>query len=150
MVFKLAMEDKELIKNLPEDLFNELLNYNGAISDELHDMLNKFNPEFRKLRSARENGSFTLLSRIYMRRAKYDKLFDKIGIDALLQEEIDFVLQYPQYKCLIKCIAYELNNDPEDLGNYIAVPLDDFLDLIEGQDVTKDDKVREKYNIPKD
>jgi hypothetical protein len=30
------------------------------------------------------------------------------------------------------------------------VPFDGFLDLIEDQDVTKDDKVREKYNIPKD
>ena len=150
MVFKFSIDDKDLLKNLPENLFNELLNYNGAISDELQRGLNKFNPEWRKLRSARENASWTLLSRIYMRRAKYDKLFDKIGQDAILQEEIDFVVQYPQYKCLIKCIAYELNNDPDDLGNYIAVPLDDFLDLIEGQDVTKDDKVREKYNIPKD
>ncbi|OWT33613.1 hypothetical protein BGI41_01515 [Methanobrevibacter sp. 87.7] len=150
MVFKFAMEDKELIKNLPEDLFNELLNYNSAIPDELHDMLNKFNPEWRKLRSDRENRSWTLLSRIYMRRAKYDKLFDKIRMDAQLQDEIDFIIRYPQYKCLIKFIAYELNNDLEDLGSYIPVPLDDFLDLIEDQDVTKDDKVKEKYNIPKD
>ena len=78
MVFKFAIKDIELIKNLPEDLFNELLNYNGAISDELKMGLSKFNPEFRKLRSDRENGSWTLLSRIYMRRAKYNKLFDKI------------------------------------------------------------------------
>ena len=150
MVFKFAASNRELYENLPEDLFNELLNYNGAISDGIHDSLNAFNPEFRKQRSLRENGSWTLLSRIYMRRAKYDKLFDKIGMDARLQDIIDFVIQYPQYKCLIKYIDYELNNDPKDLESYIAVPLDDFLDLIEDQDVTKDDKVREKYNIPKD
>lgn len=150
MVFKFAASNRELYENLPEDLFNELLNYNGAISDGIMSSLNAFNPEFRKQRSLRENGSFTLLARIYMRRAKYDKLFDKIGMDAILQDIIDFVIQYPQYKCLIKYIDYELNNDPKDLESYIAVPLDDFLDLIEGQDVTKDDKVREKYNIPKD
>ncbi|MDD5959129.1 MAG: hypothetical protein PUC09_00620 [Methanobrevibacter wolinii] len=150
MVFKFAMEDKELIKNLPEDLFNELLNYNGAISDELHSMLSKFNPEFRKLRSDRVNGSFTLLSRVYMRRAKYDKLFDKIGIDAQLQDEVDFVLQYPQYKCLIKYVYYKDDSDSDNIKFITKVPFNDFLDLIEGQDVTKDDKVREKYNIPKD
>ena len=144
------MEDNEFIKDLPEDLFNELLNYNGAIPDELHSSLNIFNPEWGKLRSDRENSSWTLLSRVYMRRAKYEKLFEKIGMDAQLQDEVDFIIQYPQYKCLIKYIDYELNNDPNDFENYIAVPLDDFLDLIEDQDVTKDDKVREKYNIPKD
>ena len=150
MVFKFLMEDNEFIKSLPEDLFNELLNYNGAIPDELCSSLNIFNPEWGKLRSDRENSSWTLLSRVYMRRAKYDKLFEEIGMDAQLQDELDFVIQYPQYKCLIKCVAYELNNNPDNLGNYIAVPLDDFFDLIEDQDVTKDDKVREKYNIPKD
>ncbi|WP_042708362.1 hypothetical protein [Methanobrevibacter wolinii] len=150
MVFKFLMEDNEFIKDLPEDLFNELLNYNGAIPDELHSSLNIFNPEWGKLRSDRENGSWTLLSRVYMRRAKYEKLFEKIGMDAQLQDELDFIIQYPQYKCLIKYVDYELNDDPDDLGNYIAVPLDDFLDLIEDQDVTKDNKVREKYNIPKD
>ena len=150
MVFKFLMEDNEFIKDLPEDLFNELLNYNGAIPDELHSSLNIFNPEWGKLRSDRENSSWTLLSRVYMRRAKYEKLFEKIGMDAQLQDEVDFIIQYPQYKCLIKYIDYELNNDPNDFENYIAVPLDDFLDLIEDQDVTKDDKVREKYNIPKD
>ena len=150
MVFKFAMEDKELINNLPEDLFNELINYNGAIPDELHSMLNKFNPEFRKLRSDRVNGSFTLLSRVYMRRAKYDKLFDKIGIDAQLQDEVDFVLQYPQYKCLITYVYYKDDSDSDNIKFITKVPFNDFLDLIEGQDVTKDDKVREKYNIPKD
>lgn len=150
MVFKFAMEDKELIKNLPEDLFNELLNYNGAISDELQRLLNKYNPEFRKLRSDRVNGSFTLLSRIYMRRAKYDKLFDKIGQDALLQDVVDFVLQYPQYKCLITYVHYADDSDSDNIKFITKVPFNDFLDLIEGQDVTKDDKVREKYNIPKD
>lgn len=150
MVFKFAMKDIELIKNLPEDLFNELLNYNGAISDELHDLLNKYNPEFRKLRSDRVNGSFTLLSRVYMRRAKYDKLFDKIGIDAQLQDVVDFVLQYPQYKCLITYVYYKDDSDSDNIKFITKVPFNDFLDLIEGQDVTKDDKVREKYNIPKD
>ena len=150
MVFKFALKDNEFIKNLPEDLFNGLLNYNGAISDQLYSRLSTFNPEFKKQRSLRENGSWTLLSRVYMRRAKYDKLFEEIGQDALLQDTIDFIIQYPQYKCLIKYIDYELNNDPYDLESTIIVPLDDFLDLIEDQDVTKDDKVREKYNIPKD
>ena len=150
MVFKYFISNKELIENLPEDLFNELLNYNGAISDQLYSRLSTFNPEFKKQRSLRENGSWTLLSRVYMRRAKYDKLFEEIGQDALLQDTIDFIIHYPQYKCLIKYIDYELNNDPNDFENYIAVPLDDFLDLIEDQDVTKDDKVREKYNIPMD
>lgn len=150
MVFKFLMEDNEFIKSLPEDLFNELLNYNGAIPDELHSSLNIFNPEWGKLRSDRENSSWTLLSRVYMRRAKYDKLFEEIGMDAQLQDELDFIIQYPQYKCLIKYVDYELNNDPYDLESTIIVPLDDFLDLIEDQDVTKDDKVREKYNIPKD
>ena len=150
MVFKFAMKDIELIKNLPEDLFNELLNYNGAISDELHSMLNKYNPEFRKLRSDRVNGSFTLLSRVYMHRAKYDKLFDKIGIDAQLQDVVDFVLQYPQYKCLITYVYYKDDSDSDNIKFITKVPFNDFLDLIEGQDVTKDDKVREKYNIPKD
>ena len=150
MVFKFAMKDIELIKNLPEDLFNELLNYNGAISDELQRLLNKYNPEFRKLRSDRVNGSFTLLSRVYMHRAKYDKLFDKIGIDAQLQDEVDFVLQYPQYKCLITYVYYKDDSDSDNIKFITKVPFNDFLDLIEGQDVTKDDKVREKYNIPKD
>ena len=150
MVFKFLMEDNEFIKSLPEDLFNELLNYNGAIPDELCSSLNIFNPEWGKLRYDRVNGSWTLLSRVYMRRAKYDKLFEEIGMDAQLQDELDFVIQYPQYKCLIKYVDYELNNDPYDLESTIIVPLDDFLDLIEDQDVTKDDKVREKYNIPKD
>ncbi|MDD5959628.1 MAG: hypothetical protein PUC09_03170 [Methanobrevibacter wolinii] len=150
MVFKFFIHDNEFIKNLPEDLFNGLLNYNGAIPDDLRSSLSIFNSEFKKQRDLRENGSWTLLSRVYMRRAKYDKLFEEIGMDAQLQDEVDFVIQYPQYKCLINCVAYELNNDSDDLGNYIAVPLDDFLDLIEDQDVTKDDKVREKYNIPKD
>ena len=150
MVFKFALKDNEFIKDLPEDLFNELLNYNGAIPDDLRGILSKFNPEFKKQRGLRENGSWTLLSRVYMRRAKYDKLFEEIGMDAQLQDTIDFIIQYPQYKCLIKYIDYELNDDPDDFENYIAVPLDDFLDLIEDQDVTKDDKVREKYNIPMD
>lgn len=150
MVFKYFISNKELIENLPEDLFNELLNYNGAISDQLCSRLSTFNPEWGKLRYDRVNGSWTLLSRVYMRRAKYEKLFEKIGMDAQLQDEVDFIIQYPQYKCLIKYVDYELNNDPNDFENYIAVPLDDFLDLIEDQDVTKDDKVREKYNIPKD
>lgn len=150
MVFKFLMEDNEFIKSLPEDLFNELLNYNGAIPDELHSSLNIFNPEWGKLRSDRENSSWTLLSRVYMCRAKYDKLFEEIGLDAMTQDEVDFIIQYPQYKCLIKYVDYELNNDPYDLESTIIVPLDDFLDLIEDQDVTKDDKVREKYNIPKD
>lgn len=150
MVFKFALKDNEFIKNLPEDLFNGLLNYNGAIPDDLYAILYKFNPEWGKLRYDRENSSWTLLSRVYMRRAKYDKLFEEIGQDALLQDTIDFIIQYPQYKCLIKYIDYELNDDPDDFENYIAVPLDDFLDLIEDQDVTKDDKVREKYNIPMD
>lgn len=150
MVFKFLMEDKEFIKDLPEDLFNELLNFNGAIPDDLRSSLSIFNPEFKKQRGLRENGSWTLLSRVYMRRAKYRKLFEEIGMDAQLQDTIDFIIQYPQYKCLIKYVDYELNNDPNDFENYIAVPLDDFLDLIEDQDVTKDDKVREKYNIPKD
>ncbi|WP_042707277.1 hypothetical protein [Methanobrevibacter wolinii] len=150
MVFKFAIKNIELIKNLPEDLFNELLNYNGAISDELKMGLSKFNPEFRKLRSDKENGSWTLLSRIYMRRAKYDKLFDKIGQDALLQDAVDFVLQYPQYKCLITYVYYKDDSDSDNIKFITKVPFNDFLDLIEGQDVTKDDKVREKYNIPKD
>ena len=150
MVFKFALKDNEFIKDLPEDLFNELLNYNGAIPDDLYAILNKFNPEWGKLRSDREDSSWTLLSRVYMRRAKYRKLFEEIGMDAQLQDTIDFIIQYPQYKCLIKYIDYELNDDPDDFESYIAVPLDDFLDLIEDQDVTKDDKVREKYNIPKD
>lgn len=150
MGYKFALKDNEFIKDLPEDLFNELLNYNGAIPDELCSSLNIFNPEWGKLRSDREDGSWTLLSRVYMRRAKYDKLFEEIGMDAQLQDELDFVIQYPQYKCLIKYVDYELNNDPYDLESTIIVPLDDFLDLIEDQDVTKDDKVREKYNIPKD
>lgn len=150
MVFKFLMEDKEFIKDLPEDLFNELLNFNGAIPDDLRSSLSIFNHEFKKQRGLRENGSWTLLSRVYMRRAKYRKLFEEIGMDAQLQDTIDFIIQYPQYKCLIKYVDYELNNDPNDFENYIAVPLDDFLDLIEDQDVTKDDKVREKYNIPKD
>ena len=150
MVFKFLMEDKEFIKDLPEDLFNELLNFNGAIPDDLRSSLDIFNPVWGKLRSDREGSSWTLLSRVYMRRAKYRKLFEEIGMDAQLQDEVDFIIQYPQYKCLIKYVDYELNNDPDDLENYIAVPLDDFLDLIEDQDVTKDDKVREKYNIPKD
>ena len=111
MVFKFLMEDNEFIKSLPEDLFNELLNYNGAIPDELCSSLNIFNPEWGKLRSDRENSSWTLLSRVYMRRAKYDKLFEEIGMDAQLQDELDFVIQYPQYKCLIKYVDYELNND---------------------------------------
>ncbi|WP_042708349.1 hypothetical protein [Methanobrevibacter wolinii] len=150
MVFKFLMENNEFIKNLPEDLFNELLNYNSAIPDELYGSLSKFNPEWGKLRSDRENGSWTLLSRVYMRRAKYDKLFEEIGLDAITQDEVDFIIQYPQYKCLIKYVFYKLSNKPEDFGKGIKVPLDDFLDLIEDQDVTKDDKVREKYNIPKD
>ena len=150
MVFKFAIDDKELIENLPEDLFNELLNYNSAIPDDLRGSLDKFNPEWEKLRSDRENGSYILLARLYMRRAKYDKLFDEIGMDACLQDEVDFVIQYPQYKCLIKYIYYKDDSDSNNIKLITKVPFDDFLDLIEGQDVTKDDKVREKYNIPKD
>lgn len=150
MVFKFTIEDRELIKNLPEDLFNELLNYNSAIPDELRNSLSKFNPEWGKLRSDREDGSWTLLSRLYMRRAKYDKLFDEIGIDAQTQDEVDFVIRYPQYKCLIKYVYYKDDSDIDNIKFITKVPFDDFLDLIEGQDVTKDDKVREKYNIPKD
>lgn len=150
MVFKYFISNKELIENLPEDLFNELLNYNGAISDQLYSRLSTFNPEFKKQRSLRENGSWTLLSRVYMRRAKYEKLFEKIGMDAQLQDEVDFIIQYPQYKCLIKEVYYEDDSDIDNIKFITSVPFDGFLDLIEDQDVTKDDKVREKYNIPKD
>ena len=150
MVFKFLIEDKEFIKNLPEDLFNELLNYNGAIPDELRSSLNIFNPEWGKLRSDREGSSWTLLSRVYMRRAKYEKLFEEIEQDAMTQDEVDFIIQYPQYKCLVKEVYYEDESDIDNIKFITSVPFDDFLDLIEYQDVTKDDKVREKYNIPKD
>ena len=115
MVFKYFISNKDLIENLPEDLFNELLNYNGAISDQLYSRLSTFNPEFKKQRSLRENGSWTLLSRVYMRRAKYEKLFEKIGMDAQLQDEVDFIIQYPQYKCLIKEVYYEDDSDSDNI-----------------------------------
>lgn len=124
VVIKYVRCDKEFIKNMPAKILAELIILEEPIPRDLESALlgnnNTFNKERRDFVGRRDN----LLKQIW--EINYKK--DQMNIDDYLkfevEEDIQFVKKYPQFKPLINHIEY-WDNEAEVIIK--EVPLDEYL-----------------------
>jgi hypothetical protein len=124
VVIKYVRCDKEFIKNMPAKILAELIILEEPISGDLESALlgnnNTFNKERRDFVGRRDD----LLKQIW--EINYKK--EQMNIDDYLkfevEEDIQFVKKYPQFKPLINHIEY-WDNEAEVIIK--EVPLDEYL-----------------------
>lgn len=124
VVIKYVRCDKEFIKNMPAKILAELIILEELIPGDLESALlgnnNTFNKERRDFVGRRDD----LLKQIW--EINYKK--DQMNIDDYLkfevEEDIQFVKKYPQFKPLINHIEY-WDNEAEVIIK--EVPLDEYL-----------------------
>lgn len=112
------------MKNLPSDLQNELIIFEGVIPDGIVTTI-AFHDEFFK----KERGDFInyrpdILSKMYKARAIRHEIAETQGIiNARTDENVDFIKKHPKFKKLIKSIVYR----DKDLNIVKVVPIDQYL-----------------------
>ena len=124
VVIKYVRCDKEFIKNMPAKILAELIILEEPIHGDLESALlgnnNTFNKERRDFVGRRDD----LLKQIW--EINYKK--EQMNIDDYLkfevEEDIQFVKKYPQFKPLINHIEY-WDNEAEVIIK--EVPLDEYL-----------------------
>ena len=124
VVIKYVRCDKEFIKNMPAKILAELIILEEPISGDLESALlgnnNTFNKERRDFVGRRDD----LIKQIW--EINYKK--EQMNIDDYLkfevEEDIQFVKKYPQFKPLINHIEY-WDNEAEVIIK--EVPLDEYL-----------------------
>ena len=97
---KSVITDHELIKNMPEDMLNELIYLEDIIPDDLYSVLAWWNHDYAK---AREDFLYTrpnLLYDMQMERFKRENLNISEKYDFMAEETLRFFEKYPQFKDL--------------------------------------------------
>ena len=123
-LIKYTQFDLNFIKNLPSDLQNELIIFEGVIPDGIVTTI-AFHDEFFK----KERGDFInyrpdILSKMYKARALRHEIAETQGIiNARTDENVNFIKEYPRFKRLIDSIVFE------DKESHVVkvVPIDQYL-----------------------
>ena len=124
VVIKYVRCDKEFIKNMPAKILAELIILEEPIPGDLESALLRNNNTFNKERRDFVGRRDDLLKQIW--EINYKK--EQMNIDDYLkfevEEDIQFVKKYPQFKPLINHIEY-WDNEAEVIIK--EVPLDEYL-----------------------
>ena len=124
VVIKYVRCDKEFIKNMPAKILAELISLEEPIPGDLESTLLGNNNTFNKERGEFIGRREELLKQIW--EINYKK--EQMNIDDYLkfevEEDIQFVKKYPQFKPLINHIEY-WDNEAEVIIK--EVPLDEYL-----------------------
>ncbi len=114
----------ELIRNLPSDMKSELILLEDVIPDGILTSLCVNDPFYDKERSDFLNRRPDLLKKMYAvrgKRRRLNNLDDRLNFE--VDEKVQFVKDYPQFKQLIESIIFE-----DKSGNVVkVVPIDQYL-----------------------
>ena len=139
--------DKDFIKAMPSDLLAELINFNDVIPDGIQRQLfysnETFNEERARYLDQLDDNDPLVLKACDMRYDWRPKDFDlrDDSIELMNEEEIkqacEFIIEYPQYACLLKSIEYysepdysalDDEDEDEDLKLLYEEPFDVYLE----------------------
>ncbi len=114
----------ELIKNLPPSMKSELIILEDVIPDGIMASLYANDPFYKKERHDFLDHRPDLLKKMYIARGKRNKLNnleDRLNFE--VDEKVQFVKDYPQFKQLIEAIIFE-----DKSGNVVKeIPIDQYL-----------------------
>lgn len=114
----------DLIKNLPSEMRNELIVFEGVIPDGIMNSLCVNDSFYNKKRMDFLNHRPDLLKKMYIERGKKERIedFDE-WVNYEVDEKVQFVKDYPQFKQLIESIIFRDGN-----RNVVkVVPIDQYL-----------------------
>ncbi len=127
MIMKYVRCDKEYLKNLPADIFAQLVNLKEPIPGDLLSALLTNNDSFRKERGEVIGRDEELLKKIHEIRfqKRQMSITDVILYEA--EEDIEFVKKYPQFKPLIDHIELKQVDDDGTRTIIDEIPIDEYL-----------------------
>lgn len=114
----------ELIRNLPSKMKAELISLEDIIPDGIMTSLCVNDPFYNKERMDFLNHRPDLLKKMYVARGKrkrVNNIDDRLNFE--VDEKVQFVKDYPQFKQLIESIIFE-----DKSGNIVKeIPIDQYL-----------------------
>ncbi len=113
MVFKTIEYDTDLMRNMDDELLNELIYLNDNIPDDLSAKLLNNNDKFDKERSIFITYHEDVLKKMWKQRYVLDqcKCMDEVS-EKDIKFVMEFIEKYPQFKKFVKGINY-YNKDLE-------------------------------------
>lgn len=124
--------NKELIKNLPSSMREELIYFEEVIPNGIMASLCVNDSVYNKKRNEFLNHRPDLLDKIYFAKREREVLIEKdkhndpvtARINVETDEKIQFIKKYPQFKQLILSVEF----CDEDLNTIKIVPIDQYLE----------------------
>lgn len=128
-IIKYVRYNIDFIKNMSEELLEELITLDEPIPDNFQSWILDHNPNFRKGRSEFIGRHNKILEQTWENRYKTDQLVRKSVREYLafqLEEDIGFIKKYPQFKPIIDHIEY-VTRENGNRTSLKRVPIDEYL-----------------------
>ncbi len=123
--------NEEFAKNVPDDILDKLIHYDGVIPDEISYIFRMNHPKFDEERSDFLDNHEEIIKQMYRVRWEEDQIYEKEGLTQSLSVESDremsFIRDNPELIPMVDCI--ELLN--ADSGNHELVETISFEEYVD-------------------
>ena len=121
---KFTILDLDLIKNLPQEMRNELIYLEDVIPDDLMSTICDNDSVFNEKRGNFLEYRPDLLQMMYAARCRRKRLSEKeYIINVRTDENVQFIKDYPQFKQIIDSIKFK----DENRDTVKVIPIDQYL-----------------------